>query len=268
MQPQVLALPPQQHCSRLSPCLAPGSRHLQQFHALAGVPIPARSCRPILEPGLFPGIVTRSSCVCLQTEQEWEPGARVCVPAVAQATRGQPEAAKILGGQGQAPGTAALGRRGRPSRLCPAGRAAGGAPVQEQKQSGASVRTGFIAEPGYSAGLQHPLVRASRRERGGHGGSGRRPLPMARRHQTLPGCIPGLARGRPGSSGTNGRAGSELPAELGKRQGPAASGRGRRGGGRRRPCCGCCGVKAGPRRGGQAAVPAGTREGAPEPGLR
>lgn len=128
-------------------------------------PIPSQSCHPILEPSLFPGIVTRSSCVWLQTEQEREPGAHVCVPAVAQATWGQPEAAKTTNGQGRAHGTAALGRHGQPS-LPPSGWVSGqrgshcSVPLNTTRL-GASVRMGFYC----SAGLQHPLVWASQRQR-------------------------------------------------------------------------------------------------------
>ena len=193
-------------------------------------PIPSRSCCPILELSLFPGIVTRSSCVWLQTEQKREPGACVCVPAVAQATRGQPGAAKTTGGRGRAHGTAALGWHGQPS-LPPPGWVSGqrgshcSVPLNTTRPR-ASVRTGFYCRARLQRGSAASFGLGFTKAVGGHGYSARRPLPMARQHQALPGCMPGLGREHHGSTGTNGTARSEPLVLLGKRQSRAAPWRG------------------------------------------
>lgn len=121
--------------------------------APAAAATPSWSCRPIPEPGPFPGIVTRSSCVWLQTEQEREPGARVCVLAVAQATRGQPGAAKTAGGQAHS--TVALGGHGQLSLLPPgwvSGQRGSRSVPLNTTRLGASVRTGFYCRAGLQCG--------------------------------------------------------------------------------------------------------------------
>lgn len=60
-----------------------------------------------------------------------------------------------------------------PASHCSAGRAGKGALAarcrRTQPDRGRQCGQGFIAEPGYSAGLQQPLVWASRRQRGATG---------------------------------------------------------------------------------------------------
>lgn len=221
-----------------------------QSHTLAGVTIPSRSCRPVLEPSLFPGIVTRSSCVWLQTEREWEPGARVCVPAVAQATRGQPGAAKTLGGRGQAP-----------AQLPWAGVARGAPAARSMNTTRAQRQCG--------RGLLQSRVTAwvcSILWFGLHEGSGR---PQGLGSETFadgqatpnsPGVHPGAGPGDPGSSGTNGTAGAGQAAESGRQ--PRGEGTG--GKGRRRLRCEWCGVKAGPREGSTGCGTPRDKGGCPE----
>lgn len=121
------------------------------------------------EPGSFPGLVTRSSCVWLQTE------------AGAGARRSCLCACGCSGNSGPAEELPKNHRRPRPSPRhagqpsLPAGRAGrggwrcsvplGAAQHNQTRRGGRQCGGGFIAEPGYSAGLQHPLVRASPRQR-------------------------------------------------------------------------------------------------------
>lgn len=88
----------------------------------------------------------------------------------------------------------------------------------EHNQTGGVSADGVLLQRGSAASFGLGFTKAA----GGRGGSSQRPLPMARQHQALPGCIPGLGREHPGSTSTNSTAGSELPAVLGKQQSLAA----------------------------------------------
>lgn len=156
MQLRIPAPPAQQPCSRLSPCPGSGSQHLHP------VPHTRRSDHPIPElpsrPGAQPVPRDRyQELVCLVANRAGVGARRSCLCACScSGNSGPARSCQNPRWPGPSPGTAALGRRGQRGSGCS---------VHEHNQSAASVRTGFIAEPGYSVGLQHPLVWASRRQR-------------------------------------------------------------------------------------------------------
>lgn len=120
----------------------------------------------------------------------------------------------------------------------------------ELSADGVYCRAGLQRGPAASFGLGFT------KGAGGHGGSGRRPLPVARRHRKVAGASRGWAGS---SSGTNGTAGSE-PRVPGS--GSAGQPRGE---GRRRLWWNCCGLRRVP--GGEHSGGArGDTEGAPTAG--
>lgn len=183
---QILSLPPMRCLQQLPPVAAitvaaPASSFT--------CPSTSWSCRPLLERSLFPGMVTRSSCVWLQTEREREPAACVFVPVVAQATWGQPGAAKWASGQGRAalwwPGVAHRGSH------CSQRKGSGCSVPLNTTRPGTSVWTEFYCRPGLQHGSAASFGLRFTKAAGGHRGSGQGPWPVARQCQALLGHMPG-----------------------------------------------------------------------------
>lgn len=223
MQLQTLAPPRQQRCSRLSPCLGLGSQRLHPISCTR------RSDHPIPELPSHPGAqpVPRDryqELVCLVANRAGVGARRSCLCACGcSGNSGPARSCQNPRWPGPSP------RHSCPGAAWPAepplsGRASGqrgsGCSVHEHNQTGASVRTGFIAEPGYSVGLQHPLVWASRRQQEATGIQVGDLCRWPGKTKLSRGASWGWAGSIPAAAAQT--AGSEPPAVLGKRQSQAA----------------------------------------------